>query len=185
MASVSALRDVIKEMHGMLVKKSEEHPLCSIMNKVLEKHDDGEYKVNDEKLLRQLQRNVVPFSSAFQTKNIQELTEEFPELQLDKLSELLTEEEAARTWSACGMMVMLTTTLAMIPANMLTQIEGLAKTMAGNMAPGTNGQPPQMDLGALAEGMAGMLQPQQRPRSSKKNRGGGGSKQDEMRRKLV
>lgn len=186
MASVSALRDVIKEMHGMLFKKSEEHPLCSVMNKVLEKHEDGEYKVNDEKLLRQLQRNVVPFSSAFQTKNLNELSEEFPELQLEKLSDLLTEEEAARTWSACGMMVMLTTTLAMIPANMLTQIEGIAKTMTGNMTPSANGQFPQMDLGAIAEGVAGMLQPQnKRPKSNKKNRGGGGSKQEDMRRKLV
>ena len=154
MASVSALRDVIKEMHTLLSKKSEDHPLCPLMMQLLDKHEDGEYKINDEKLLRQLQRNVVPFSSAFQSKNVAELVEEFPELQLEKLSDILSEEEAARTWSACGMIVMLTTTLAMIPANMLTQIEGLAKTMVGNMTPGANG--PQMDLGALAEGMAGM-----------------------------
>ena len=93
MASVSALRDVIKEMHTLLSKKSEDHPLCPLMMQLLDKHEDGEYKINDEKLLRQLQRNVVPFSSAFQSKNVAELVEEFPELQLEKLSDILSEEE--------------------------------------------------------------------------------------------
>lgn len=179
MTSVSALRDVVKEMHALLSSKSEQHPLCPVMIKVLDKHEDGEYKIDDAKLLKLFQRHIVPCSSSFQAKNLKELSDEFPELQLEKLPDILTEEEAARTWSACGMIVMLTTTLAMIPSNMLTQIEGLAKTMAGNM--GANGS--QMDLGALAEGMAGMLQPQQRPKSSKKNKAK--TKQEEMRRKLV
>jgi cytochrome c len=82
------------------------------------------------------------------------------------------------------MMVMFTTTLTMIPPNMLTQVQTLAQTMAGNMTLGADGQSPQMDLGALAEGVAGMLQPQQRPKSTKKKRGSR-SKQEEMRNKLV
>lgn len=90
--------------------------------------------MSDDALLSSANEVLSPHANAIRAKDIGALASSFPEYDLKALVDRLPPDVSSKIWNDTSMLLMLLTTVSMVPADMLRQIEGFASAMASNMS---------------------------------------------------
>jgi hypothetical protein len=166
---------MLTEVSQMLQKHAPDHVSTTRLKEFI-----SDENTSDEKIMRVMQKHLVPNGHMIQSRDIESLHDEYPDLELKSLAAALSKDDAGTLWGHLSMLIMLTTTLSMIPPQMLQQIEGFAKTMAATMQGGGSG-------GLGLDALSNMFDPTpvQSPRNTSRSesRSGGGSRKKKNRNK--
>lgn len=125
-SSATAVREQIREAEKVIQQHVPEYRQCS----VLRQYVDG---LEDDGVLTFANDVLSPIAQHIRARDIEAIDRLYPGKELVELAMKLPADVATMLWSEVGMLLMLTTTVSMVPPDMLKQIEAFASTMANSM----------------------------------------------------
>ena len=132
MTTVAALREMMVDVLHTIRAEYPGYPHYDGLQKLLS--DTG-----DDSLLAEIRTKLIPHQAAVTSRDANALSAAFPDYDITSIVSNISSEATSKIWQHLSMMCMLTTTISLVPPQMLEQIEGFARTMAEGMQGGNMG----------------------------------------------
>ena len=98
-----------------------------------------------------VKRHMQVVSGSLGSRDVDAIQKAYPDFPARELHENVPEAERPALWQAAGMLNMLTTTISMVPDEMLSKVEAISNHMMSALQSGQGG-----DLGSLLSGLGGL-----------------------------
>lgn len=125
-STAQAIREMVKETCNLIRANVPDYTHATTLY-------EAASLLSDDTLLTKANAILTPLSQHIRSKDVAALSAALPEYGLADLVQHLPVDVVEKMWRDTNMLVMLLTTVSMVPPEMLRQIEGFANAMANNI----------------------------------------------------